>query len=116
MKCDDAWCFCFTFVYWTLLQLYVISCATTSICFLAAFFSVMFASLSAADSEADGDGKKKSNVYIDVSVDNLLLSLQKYGLRVGIMCSSLCPIIYEVLSGPGCILLFEIHFDYFNLD
>lgn len=39
---------------------------------LSCFFSAKFASLSATDSEADGDGKKRATTILPLSVDVLL--------------------------------------------
>lgn len=35
------------------------------------FFSVLFASLSAADTETDGDGKKRAAFYVDVFAETI---------------------------------------------
>lgn len=43
---------------------------------LSCFFSAKFASLSATDSEADGDGKKRATTISPLSVDVLLCLFQ----------------------------------------
>lgn len=99
-----ARCFCFSFVYWLPLQLYII-------CNKHLRPTVQFASLSATDSEAEWDGKERVTFTVTCLLIILLLTPPPK-VRLSVLCLCviflLCARRHIICECQLVVLLFEI--------